>query len=324
MNPLIQLAAIDEKNNENSFFPLRQAVVPSEIELETNKPHLLVTPCDIFYLDGLVVEESMVHSLKSLQIKTNFGDVIWNIPFRLILKTSKVNRYAGFVYIIFGSRLFGNTKRGLAPNIHTNITILIEASRVFLCTLITNEQYQLPKNRTILSQTAFQAEINQYSQYQILPNQRHLLRMDHLVDGIFVESTSPVTKYQLILNETIHTNYGEHSIRFHNRLIHNQWSEEHSLTLKSILRKIIPMDTIILIENYCKVNGYLYWFPIHVGHSHNSENLYYTLNASRISKLELFVETQSDEVTAYVKSKNILRTADGVTRLVWVNNTTLV
>ena len=286
---------------------------------------------DVVFLDGLVIPCDKIHCIQSFSVIIG-GTAIWKIPFNLIMKLSKVQKKTNSdksinkdsYIIMFPNSLFSddNSIKLIALQFHI-VGIMVEANDSFNYKLMIKRQYLETEARRTMAQISHEIIINQYKYWTFQNETRELYSIDpeNISTGIFIESNLPIKKYILKLNGQNHSEYNRNMIQLYNCLVSKrQWTKAHSMTLNFILRKIIPTELINIIENHCKINEYLYWFPIRAGDSFNDKNTDCTMNFSAFGiqnvDLQILVENQKDNVNnnikICVKSKNILMIMSGM------------
>lgn len=92
-----------------------------------------------------------------------------------------------------------------------------------------------------------------------------------LCTAIYIETTSPLTLFELYICDTLHTTYNSHSIAFYDRLVYSGWTSDHVDALFQSLSQILPNELIAIIEKYvAESSNYIYCFPIGLGITPNS------------------------------------------------------
>lgn len=292
---------------------------------------------DTIYLEAIVIPTSqLLTDLLNLEIHIG-ANPIWNIPFSLILKNSEIKIKNNHYYITLNNKLLGdfttqliNTPVEIANDEAKKSSIFVSKDKFeipmenvvdirintksqylyFIDIIYGTICYNLDKRRQMYE--GIDMVMNQYQIFNI-DNQETVLDPRLVGVGIYVETYQQLQSYNLFLgpDKYSYQQYNSHVIN-HNHLVSTRklWSGRHAATLRLIFKRILPLDIINQIENYCLEDmqyEYLYYFPFGI-----TEDIDSPIHFSGLRSITILISTTDDKYngTIYVKNKNILRFMD--------------
>lgn len=277
---------------------------------------------DTFYIESIVIPIKInVFKIKNFEIKIG-GSTIWKIPFSLLLNNVKIidEKY----YIPFNNDLLGKYNNDalfeiknkfeipLAALTYHQVECKLNSDEKFDYELLIENIFYAANERTKLHELQDEFLINQYQTFHITGTD-NIIIPDHISTCIYVETSSPLIRYELVLANMVYMKMDDNMISYYDSLISKKkiWTNKHSLTLLFTLKDILPNELIKMIENYVTNSyKYLYKFPIGV----DEDSLTGTINFSRLENVKINLMTQdgTNEGDVYIKNKNVLMINHGM------------
>lgn len=310
----------------NTYYPLNYTMETHILNSKSNNSTSIRRNGDSIIFETLIIPSNInFEHISSFEI-TIGGNIVWNIPFELLLKLIPSKRIGNNYYITFDKNLFGETKQSkmlvdgnfelpLIALEHHQVEITLKSSVEFAYDIITKYVFYDTKIRLTQAQESHEFKITQYHTLHI-NNHETKINAGCVSPGMYIKTYSPITKYTLQLQGLTHTKLSKDLIEYYKNLISKSyvWSKKHSLTLEYSLNKFLPKDMINAIENYVISEvkwEYLYYFPVsQIGYVHDENS---TIN---ISCIEVVVKIETEDGNydgqIYVKGKNILRIYSGI------------
>src|SRR5579863_10007517 len=83
------LVALVHTGAMNVYYPNKYSLVTDKLKGETNVPLIIPRRADMVRFDGVIIQCCDIPNIKALRIVIG-GNVIWNNPFKLLMKLSTV------------------------------------------------------------------------------------------------------------------------------------------------------------------------------------------------------------------------------------------
>ena len=315
---LIQLIAI---GNNNDSFAVNYSLTPYNLLSNSDNPLNIIRNYDSISINGFVIKSSDINNIKNFQIL--FGNnIVYSMPMNLLLMTSHIIYDNNNFHIIFDKKLFFNDH----PEIimialqYMQLSVVLKTRKnisIDYDLMLLGKQYQTEQRRSY-AQNKISNELYQYETFKIKTNEQTSIDSNCIATNIFVETRDPITNFRLSINGLNLYDYSTNMIIFKQCLISKRkiWTKKHSLTLKFILGKYIPVDIINEIESYCVVNDiFMYCFPISSESWRNSDRNS-TINFSRIHDIKIFIGSGNNKkCKVHIQNYNILHYVNGMANI---------
>jgi len=323
---VLSLVAADNKLFSNAY-----AIQSKLINANSASAYTIPYTSDGIHIQSLIIPISVnVNEIVSLQIQNN-GNIIWNIPFDIIMM-KKMKTINNNFYITNLDDLFGNLfdSRFLIDN--KNILFLIMLFSSFTFQLITKDKYYNFDYKILFNEIFYQSNIrqllasnlliNNIYTYNTIPIHKNIINIRNgLINGFYIKINDPIINFKLSLNNQIMVEYKEDLIDCLSMLQHKKvnWTEKQSLALRYSLNKILPLELIFMIEDYVdKTNNFIYYFPLSAFDTiniNNGDKKDYDpiINANLCKDVLITIVTKNNvyDGEVYVKQKNQLMYKDG-------------
>ena len=310
----------------NKCYPLNYTISRYILNSKSNNNIIIARNGDTIIFEALIMPEDInFDHIFSFEIEIG-GNVIWKIPFELLLKLIPPKHIKNKYYITFDKNLFGDTNQPemlitgifelpLIALPYSEVRIILKSSVKFPYDIITNYVFYDTKIRTKIAEKSSELKITQYHTLDIT-NYETKLNTNCVWTGLYIKTNSPITKYVLQLHGLTHTELSEELIEYYKNLISKRyaWTKKHSLILEYSLNKFLPKDMINVIEDYATSEikwEYLYYFPVsQIGSIYDDNS---TIN-SEIIEVVVKIQTEDENYHGqiYVEGKNILRIDRGL------------
>lgn len=287
----------------------------------TNTDSTLSPSHDINIIDGIKIHTK--HDLNNFEtFKINYAyATIWEIPFSLLIKLSKIIKDGDYNIIMFPKNIYSNVpsfngfssyllynhvcyklttknnKHILYSTIHKHITIKND---------LKNQYMQDNKNKDVTE------IINNYDhipftheKYVKIPNYKYTN-----TNGIFIRTNKKLNHIKMYCNGFILFDYCNEMINIAGNIIYQKyWTMQKQHALIQSLKNHIPMDTINEIIKHVKdYEEYFYWIPLSPYNKWSMADIC-NLNLSRMNNVTIEFDKAYDG-DLYVMHQKMLKYKD--------------
>lgn len=304
------------------YHKIKYSFKEEKLQGNTNVPLIITRTSNFTSINGIIISCCDVDHITTLDIYID-RNIIWTISFKLLMKISTVIDDGAYYYVTFNDLLLCDNKFELAI---TNLIdtepmyIYLHSSRDVQYYVMTSNKYCSNPEMILLQNMVFNHYVTGYQSFNIKSNMQCEISPSFVSTGMFIETKSPIYHCQLLVNGIQFIDHDAMMIKFYKSLISIRtiWTKKHTLTIRFILNKYIPLDIINEIELLCKNDEreYLYWIPFCSKRSYFDTNNDATFNLSIIDSIKVLVNTKEYyDCKVHVQNKNILTVANGIARM---------
>lgn len=299
----MSLTALCINSYMNSFFPNKFSSLSKTHKCTSNIKYLLIKDVDVKIIDGIIISRNdlNIDNITSLSVIKN-NEIIWDIPFKLLIKTGTIIEKSNNYYITLNHCMFYDDEEKFEfPlfKIIANMYVILNSKDDFDYDLVICDKFYDRKSKDIIEQK-MNYPMTIFESLNVIPNQINKISPKLLASGLFIETNYPIKCYEMKIYDHMCQHFDDKLIDFYNCLVSKRhlWTKKHSMVLNYIFNKIFPKDIIDHIENYCnKKYEYLYWFPFDCENKYDDGYNFCSINFSRIdsNNTEIIVSHNNDE-----------------------------
>ncbi len=280
----------------------------------TNQYTNIEKKCDFFLMRGLIISKQYdLSDIECLDIIIDHN-LIWKIPFSLLVVLSSIKTTNKQNIITFPPNLFSNCSTFMGIPLlklaFYNITFILRCKYDIPYSIIQKSIYSIEK----ANKTEYNGIINNYNEVKFI-NKRQIT-IDNCssikISGFFVETNEKLEFLKVDLDGITLFKYNEFLIKFSGEVLYKyKWSKNHKDMLFRTLKGTLPNEIINIINDYASVNRkYLYWIPLEPEKSWEINNFGNCMNCQFKNFTITFNKNLNGSV--YFLYHNIFTIRDGV------------